>query len=109
MSLVVKIRGSSVRDAERIYNVARIITESYKEGNDVVVVVSAQGDTTDDLINKALRSTHIRRAGRWICSFPQEQISIALCAMAIESWFSRDITDRLAGKSADRPITATPG
>ena len=34
-------------------NVARIVTETYKQGNDVIVVVSAQGDTTDDLIEKA--------------------------------------------------------
>ena len=45
MSLIVqKFGGSSVANAERIYNVADIITTTYKEGNDVVVVVSAQGD-----------------------------------------------------------------
>ncbi len=53
MSLIVmKFGGSSVADADRVRNVARIVTESYKKGNDVVVVVSAQGDTTDDLIAK---------------------------------------------------------
>ena len=54
MSLIVqKFGGSSVRDAERILNVARIIAETYVKGSDVIVVLSAQGDTTDDLIEKA--------------------------------------------------------
>ena len=54
MSLIVqKFGGSSVADAERVMNVARIVTDTFKQGNDVVVVVSAQGDTTDDLIAKA--------------------------------------------------------
>ena len=54
MSLIVqKFGGSSVANAERVFNVANIVTDTYKEGNDVVVVVSAQGDTTDDLIDKA--------------------------------------------------------
>ena len=54
MGLIVqKFGGSSVANAERIRNVARIITDTYKEGNDVVVVLSAQGDTTDELIEKA--------------------------------------------------------
>ena len=54
MGLIVqKFGGSSVANAERIRNVARIITDTYKAGNDVVVVLSAQGDTTDELIEKA--------------------------------------------------------
>ena len=54
MGLIVKkFGGTSVRDAERIRNVAGIIADSYKAGNDVIVVLSAQGDTTDDLIAKA--------------------------------------------------------
>ncbi|MBQ1243062.1 MAG: aspartate kinase, partial [Clostridia bacterium] len=54
MALIVqKFGGSSVANAERVMNVARIITDTYKDGNNVVVVVSAQGDTTDDLIEKA--------------------------------------------------------
>ena len=54
MALIVqKFGGSSVANAERVMNVARIVTETYAQGNDVVVVVSAQGDTTDDLIDKA--------------------------------------------------------
>ena len=54
MSLIVKkFGGSSVANAERVFNVANIITEDYKKGSDIVVVVSAQGDTTDELIEKA--------------------------------------------------------
>ena len=54
MALIVqKFGGSSVKDAERVMNVADIVTSTYKQGNQVVVVVSAQGDTTDDLIDKA--------------------------------------------------------
>ena len=47
MALIVqKFGGSSVRDRDRIFNVARIVANTHKAGNDVVVVVSAQGDTT---------------------------------------------------------------
>ena len=54
MGLIVqKFGGSSVANAERINHVADIIADTYKAGNDVVVVLSAQGDTTDDLIEKA--------------------------------------------------------
>ena len=51
MGLIVqKFGGTSVADSDRIRNVARIITETYRRGHNVVVVLSAQGDTTDDLI-----------------------------------------------------------
>ena len=54
MGLIVqKFGGTSVANTERIFNVADIVTSAYKQGNQVVVVVSAQGDTTDDLIAKA--------------------------------------------------------
>jgi len=54
MAIVVqKYGGSSVADAEKIHNIARRVSESYKKGNKVVVVVSAMGDTTDDLIELA--------------------------------------------------------
>jgi len=83
--IVQKYGGSSVRDAERIYNVARRITDTYKAGNDVVVVLSAQGDTTDELIEKAkeINPNPSRREMDMLLS-TGEQISIALCAMAIE-------------------------
>ena len=87
MALVVqKYGGSSVADAERIRRVAERIVETKRQGNDVVVVVSAMGDTTDELLDLA----------RAVCSSPPpreldmlltagERISNALVAMAIES------------------------
>lgn len=86
MSLIVqKFGGSSVADAERVFNVAGIVTDTYKEGNDVVVVVSAQGDTTDDLIAKANEiNPHASKRERDMLLASGEQISIALLAMAIE-------------------------
>ena len=65
MSLIVqKFGGSSVKDAQRIRNVAGIIAETYLAGNDVIVVLSAQGDTTDDLIEKANEiNPHALQAG----------------------------------------------
>ncbi|MDO5479996.1 MAG: aspartate kinase, partial [Clostridia bacterium] len=54
MALIVqKFGGSSVANAEKVANVANRVVETARSGNDVVVVVSAQGDTTDDLIEKA--------------------------------------------------------
>ena len=72
-------------NAERVRNVARIITDAYNKGNNVVVVLSAQGDTTDDLIEKALELNPdpSRREMDMLLS-TGEQISCALCAMAIE-------------------------
>ena len=83
--IVQKFGGSSVADAERVFNVARIVTDTYKEGNDVVVVVSAQGDTTDDLIEKAveINPEGSKREMDMLLS-AGEQISISLLAMAIE-------------------------
>ena len=54
MSLIVqKYGGTSVANAERVFNVARRVKEYYDKGDRLIVVVSAQGDTTDDLIEKA--------------------------------------------------------
>ncbi len=86
MALIVqKFGGSSVADAERLFNVADIVTKTYQQGNDVVVVLSAQGDTTDDLIEKAaeINENPSRREMDMLLS-TGEQISIALEAMAIE-------------------------
>ena len=87
MSLIVqKFGGSSVRDAQRIRNVAGIIAETYWEGNDVLVVLSAQGDTTDDLIAKAEEiNSHPSKREMDMLLATGEQISVALCAMALES------------------------
>ena len=86
MSLIVqKFGGSSVRDAQRIRNVAGIIADTYRAGNQVMVVLSAQGDTTDEFIEKA-REINPRASKREMDMLLSagEQISIALCAMALE-------------------------
>ena len=87
MALIVqKFGGSSVADAERIRRVAGIISDTYSAGNDVVVVLSAQGDTTDDLIEKAaeLNPNPSKREMDMLLS-TGEQMSIALMAMALEN------------------------
>ena len=86
MLVVQKFGGSSVADAQRVMRVAGIITDTYKQGNDVVVVVSAQGDTTDDLIEKA-RELNPRASKREMDMLMSagEQISISLLAMAIDA------------------------
>lgn len=87
MALIVqKFGGSSVADANKIRNVARIITETYQKGNKVVAVLSAQGDTTDDLIEKAaeINPNASKREMDMLLS-TGEQISCSLCAMAIEA------------------------
>ena len=86
MALIVqKFGGSSVADAERIFRVAKIITDTYQAGNQVCVVLSAQGDTTDDLIEKAqeINPDASRREMDMLLACG-EQMSIALMAMAIE-------------------------
>lgn len=86
MGLIVqKFGGSSVRDAERINNVAGIVTGAYMQGNSVVVVVSAQGDTTDDLIEKAAEiNPKASKREMDMLLAAGEQMSSALLAMAIE-------------------------
>lgn len=87
MSLIVKkFGGSSVANAERVFNVASIIIDDYKKGNDVIVVVSAQGDTTDDFIEKAKEINPDGASKREMDMLLSagEQISVSLLAMAIE-------------------------
>lgn len=86
MSLIVqKFGGTSVANAERLRNVAQIITEKYKQGNDMVVVVSAQGDTTDDLIAKAAEvNDHPSKREMDMLLTAGEQMSASLLAMTIE-------------------------
>jgi len=86
MALIVqKFGGSSVADAAKIRNVCSIISKTYDAGNDVVVVLSAQGDTTDDLIEKA-REINPQASKREmdVLLSTGEQISIALAAMCLE-------------------------
>lgn len=83
--IVQKFGGSSVADADKVRNVANRVVDTYKEGNSVVVVVSAQGDTTDDLIEKAheINERPSKREMDMLLA-TGEQISISLLAMAIE-------------------------
>ncbi len=86
MSLIVqKFGGSSVADAQKVENVARRVTDTYKEGNSVVVVVSAQGDTTDDFLEKADEiNTNPSKREMDVLLSAGEQISMSLLAMAIQ-------------------------
>lgn len=82
--IVQKFGGSSVRDRERIFNVARIVAGTFNDGNDVAVVVSAQGDTTDELLEKAAEITHAPSAREMdVLLSTGEQISMSLLAMAL--------------------------
>lgn len=105
MSLIVqKFGGSSVANAERVMNVARRIVETYKQGNSVIVIVSAQGDTTDELIEKAkeINPDASKREMDMLLS-TGEQISISLLAMAIQSlgYNAVSLTGWQAGMSTD--------
>ncbi len=86
MALIVqKYGGTSVADADRIRNVARRVAETYRAGNQVVVVVSAMGKSTDELIALAGRvseRSHPREMDMLLTA--GERISMALCAMALE-------------------------
>ena len=86
MALIVqKFGGSSVADAKKIQNVCSVIARTYDKGNDVVVVLSAQGDTTDDLIEKAkeINPNGSKREMDMLLS-TGEQISVSLAAMCLE-------------------------
>ncbi len=109
MALIVqKFGGSSVADRDRVMNVARIVAKTHADGNDVVVVVSAQGDTTDELIAKAGEITHdaSQREMDMLMS-AGEQISVALLSMALSSIGCRAIslTGWQAGFHTDRAYT----
>lgn len=119
MSLVVqKYGGSSVADAEGIKRVAKRIVEAKKNGHQVVVVVSAMGDTTDELIDLAAQVSPIP-AGREFDMLltAGERISMALLAMAIKNLGheAQSFTGSQAGVITDsvhnkaRIIDVTPG
>ena len=85
MLVVQKFGGSSVANAERVFNVAGRIAETYDKGNEVVVILSAQGDTTDDLIEKAheINPNPSKREMDMLLSTGEQQ-SVALMAMALQ-------------------------
>lgn len=105
MSLIVqKYGGSSVADAESIKRVAKRIVDARKAGNDVVVAVSAMGDTTDELLDLAHEVSPIpapRELDMLLTS--GERISMALLAMAIKSMGveARSFTGSQAGMITD--------
>lgn len=105
MSLIVqKFGGSSVADAESIKRVAKRIVETRKAGNEVVVAVSAMGDTTDELIDLAHEVAPIpdpREMDMLLTT--GERISMALLAMAIKSmgYEARSYTGSQAGMITD--------
>ncbi|MGN6444278.1 aspartate kinase [Amnibacterium sp.] len=119
MALIVqKFGGSSVADAESIKRVAKRIVETRKAGNDVVVAVSAMGDTTDDLVDLAHQVTLLpapRELDMLLTA--GERISMALLAMAIKSMGhdARSFTGSQAGMLTDaqhgaaRIVDVTPG
>lgn len=87
MLIVKKFGGSSVKDKEHIFNVAERCVEEYKKGNDVIVVLSAMGDTTDELIAKAkdINPNASRREMDMLLT-TGEQVSVSLMAMAIATF-----------------------
>ncbi|HEX3823687.1 MAG TPA: aspartate kinase [Mycobacteriales bacterium] len=119
MALVVqKYGGSSVGDAERIKRVAQRIVDARRAGDDVVVVVSAMGDTTDELMDLAQQVSPLpppRELDMLLTS--GERISMALLAMAIanQGFEARSFTGSQAGVITDsshgraRIIDVTPG
>lgn len=105
MSLIVqKFGGSSVADAESIKRVAKRIVQTRKAGHDVVVVVSAMGDTTDDLLDLAEKVVPVP-SGRELDMLltAGERISMALLAMAIKGlgMDARSYTGSQAGLMTD--------
>src|SRR6476660_2772056 len=91
--VVQKFGGSSVKDAERVTEAARKAIRAKRAGNHVIVVVSAQGSTTDDLIAKAAEITDEPNAREMdMLLATGEQISIALTAMAIHELGERAVS-----------------
>ena len=86
MLIVKKFGGSSVANKERIFNVARRCIEDYKKGHDIVVVLSAMGDTTDELLDlaKSINPDASKRELDMLLTVG-EQVSVSLMAMAMQS------------------------
>lgn len=86
MLIVKKFGGSSVANKERIFNVARRCIEDYKKGHDVVVVLSAMGDTTDELLAMAkdINPNASKRELDMLLT-TGEQVSVSLMAMAMQA------------------------
>ncbi len=86
MLIVKKFGGTSVGDKERIFNVARRITEEHKKGNEVVVVLSAMGKTTDVLLAQAKEiNPNASKRELDMLMVTGEQVSVAFMAMALDT------------------------
>ena len=86
MLIVKKFGGSSVANKERIFNVARRCIEDYKAGHEVVVVLSAMGDTTDNLIEMAHDiNPDAKKRELDMLLTTGEQVSVSLMAMAMQA------------------------
>jgi aspartate kinase len=116
--VVQKYGGSSVADAERIKRVAERIVATRREGHNVVVVVSAMGDTTDELINLAEQIVPVPSGREFdMLLTAGERISMALLAMAIQSlgYSAESFTGSQAGvlttavHGKARIVNITPG
>ena len=118
MLLVHKYGGTSVGTIERIKNIAQKLARLKKEGNDLVVVVSAMGDTTDELIDLAKKiSSHPSPRELDALMSTGEQISGALMAMALEDigipaisltgWQAGIYTDENAGRARIKSVDPT--
>ena len=83
--LVMKFGGSSVADPDKIKNVARRLVEAHRAGRSVVGVVSAMGETTDQLVDLAARVSTARTRARWTCCSRPASGSPPRCAR----WRSR--------------------
>lgn len=115
MLIVQKYGGTSLADASKIQAAARRVTRLRQQGAQVVVVVSAQGDTTDDLIAAAV-AVNPRGAAREMdaCMAAGEQLSAGLMAMAIGAlgvpavsltgWQAGIVTDDVYGNARIREI-----
>ncbi len=86
MLIVKKFGGSSVANQKRIFNVARRCIEEYREGHDIVIVLSAMGDTTDELLELA-ESINPKAKKRELDMLltTGEQVSVSLMAMAMQA------------------------
>ena len=116
--VVQKYGGSSLADAESIKRVARRIAETKKAGNDVVVAVSAMGDTTDELLDLAQEVSPVPPPRELdMLMTAGERMSMALVAMAISDlgYSARSFTGSQAGVITDgvhgkaKIIDVTPG
>jgi aspartate kinase len=116
--VVQKYGGSSVADAERIKRVAERIVDTRRAGNDVVVVVSAMGDTTDELIELAEQIVPVPSGREFdMLLTAGERISMALLAMAVNSlgYKAESFTGSQAGvlttssHGRARIVSITPG